>query len=226
MKPHKDKPSVFERITSFIYPSRCFCCGEVTMQCVYVCSECGERLENCKNKRPKAVSYYGRPITVHSPFVYKSAAADAVKLLKFSFNPDNAKPMGKIIAQKAQRLRDKDFDVVTAVPMTAKSVRDRKYNQAELIAKRTAAALGVKFDAAMLKKVRETKQQHTLSGLERRINVKGAYLASTNAAGKHILLIDDVVTTGATICECASCLYSAGAKKVTCITFAAAKYSN
>lgn len=226
MKKSSDKISVFDRIASFIYPSVCFCCGEITPQGVYVCGECRKILTDCKNKRPKAVSYCGRSITVYSPFVYKSAAASAVKLLKFSFRPDNAKPMGDAVADKAQKLRDKDFDIVTAVPMTAKSAADRKYNHAEQIAKRTASVLGVKFDASVLKKIRETKQQHTLSGLERRINVKNAFSASENAAGKHILLVDDVVTTGATICECASCLYSAGAKKVTCITFAAAKYSN
>ncbi|MBQ2295695.1 MAG: ComF family protein, partial [Clostridia bacterium] len=75
-------------------------------------------------------------------------------------------------------------------------------------------------------KIRQTKCQHHLSGLERRTNLRGAFAARKDVKGKHILLIDDVVTTGATLCECADMLYRAGARKVTCATFAATKYSN
>ena len=149
-----------------------------------------------------------------------------MKLIKFTFNPDNAKPMGDEIAAKVRRLRETDFDIVTAVPFTKKDKLDREYNHAALMAKRVSKRLSVPFNQKVLKKIRQTKRQHNLSGLERRTNLRGAFAADENVKGKHILLIDDVVTTGATLCECADTLYRAGAKKVTCATFAATKYSN
>ena len=154
------------------------------------------------------------------------AAESAVKLIKFTFSPDNAKPMGDEIAAKVRRLRERDFDIVTAVPFTKKDKLDREYNHAVLMAKRVSKRLSVPFDENLLKKIRQTKRQHHLSGLERRTNLRGAFAARKDVRGKHILLIDDVVTTGATLCECADMLYRAGARKVTCATFAATKYSN
>lgn len=215
-----------DRIAALLFPTKCICCGKVTDMCVYLCDECRKRLSDCRTKRTKIVSYYGTKYAIHAPFYYTSAASSAVKRLKFAFAPDNAKPMGEMCAQKASKLRDTDFDIVAAVPMTPCAVRERGYNQSLLIAKSAAAALGVPLDAHALKKIRENKRQHTLTGLERRENVRGVYAADKSVSGKHVLLIDDVTTTGATLCECAECLLSAGAMKVTCIAFCAAKYSN
>ncbi len=221
-----EKPSIVARLASMIFPNRCFCCGMVVRAPIYVCDSCVKLLEGCKNPRSKVVSYHGRQFVVHSPFTYRSAASSAVKRIKFGYNPDNAIAMADEIAKKLMRLRDTGFDVVTAIPMTAKDRIKCRYSHAELIAKHTAARLGVEFDPKLVKKIRQTKKQHTLSGLERRMNIKGAYTADENAKGKHVLLIDDVVTTGSTICECATELYKSGAEKVTCATFAATKYSN
>ena len=147
-------------------------------------------------------------------------------MLKFTFSPDGAKAMGDYIAEKASRLKTQDFDLVAAVPMTVKKVVSRGYNQAELIGKQVSRYYKIPFNRKCLKKLRETKPQHTLSGIERRINIRNAYAATADVKGKHILLVDDVATTGATLCECATTLLNAGARRVTLMTFAATKYSN
>ncbi len=226
MSLNKDKPSVFDRLAAFVYPSSCFCCGCNTPMCTYVCDDCKAALDKLKTKRAKAVSYYGQGFVIHFVFSYKDEASSAVKMLKFTFSPDGAKPMGDYLAVKAKRLKVRDFDLVAAVPMTAKKKAKRGYNQAELIAKQLAKRLDVKFDNRCIKKIRETSEQHTLSGLDRRVNIRGAYFASDTVKDKHILLVDDVVTTGSTLCECAACLINAGARHVTLMTFVATKYSN
>lgn len=226
MKLKIKKHSFSERLISFIYPTKCFCCGTTIGLHGHICEICRDKLEECRNSRAKIVSYNGRKFTIYSQMIYKSVAESAIKLLKFSFCPDNAKPIGDILAAKLNCLREKDYDIVTAVPMTAKRKALRGYNQAELIARRVSKNIGVVYNAHCIKKTRETKQQHTLSGFERRANVRGAYSADNSVLNKSIILVDDVVTTGATICECATALLESGARKVTCITFAVAKYSN
>lgn len=222
----KIKPTNFDLFAACFYPSSCFCCQTDTNMCVYVCDECAEKLNKLKTKRTKNVSYYGKSFTIHSVFYYKDEASTAVKILKFTFNPDGAKAMGDYIAEKAIRLKVQDFDLVAAVPMTSKKVVSRGYNQSELIGKQVSRYYKIPFDRKCLKKIRETKEQHTLSGLERRTNIRNAYVAMTDVKNKHILLVDDVATTGATLCECASTLLNAGARRVTLMTFAATKYSN
>ncbi len=222
----KIEPTNFDIIATCFYPSTCFCCRTDTKMCEYVCDECDEKLRKLKTKRAKTVSYYGKGFTVYSVFRYEHEVSDAVKILKFTYSPDGAKAMGDYIAEKASRLRVQDFDIVAAVPMTVKKVIDRGYNQAELIGKQVARYYKIRYDRKCLKKIRETKEQHTLSGLERRTNIRNAYTVGSDVRGKHVLLIDDVVTTGATICECASTLLKAGARRVTLMTFAETKYSN
>ncbi len=226
MNSHNKKPSVLERALALLFPTRCICCGCYISSEEFICLGCLDELEDCKSSRSKAVSYYGKSFIIHSAFSYKSAAGASIKLLKFAYNPENAKPMGDILAGKARRLKTKDYDVVTAVPMMSNKKLSRGYNQSELIAKQMAKQLGIKFDAGCIKKMRETKEQHTLSGLERKTNIRGAFAASEQVKGKHIIIVDDVATTGSTICECAETVLRAGARKVTLMTFAATKYSN
>lgn len=226
MSFEKIKPTNFDLFATVFYPSSCFCCRTDTNMCVYVCDQCAEKLNKLKTKRTKTVSYYGNSFTIHSVFYYKDEASAAVKMLKFTFSPDGAKAMGDYIAEKASRLKTQDFDLVAAVPMTVKRVVSRGYNQAELIGKQVSRYYKIPFNRKCIKKIRETKPQHTLSGIERRINIRNAYAATADVKGKHILLVDDVATTGATLCECATTLLNAGARRVTLMTFAATKYSN
>ena len=106
-------------------------------------------------------------------------------------------------------------DVVLPVPLSRRRLRERGYNQAALFALPLALALGVSYRPATLRRVRHTRSQVGLSWEQRQENVAGAFLASPHAAsGKTVLLVDDVVTTGATLNACASALRSAGARRV------------
>lgn len=114
-------------------------------------------------------------------------------------------------------------DLITFVPLHRSRIRDRGFNQSELIARRLSAILGL--DAVgCLEKVRRTPNQNQLSRSERLDNLKEAFkpigAVSELFSGKVILLVDDVMTTGATLEECSRTLLDAGAREVRCLTAA------
>lgn len=114
------------------------------------------------------------------------------------------------------------FDVVSFVPITKKREGWRGYNQAEILAKAIAEYFGKPL-APTLKKIKETKTQVGLPKKKREQNLKGVFKLAANkpgVEGKRVLLVDDVVTTGTTLNECARVLKSAGARSIWAITVA------
>ena len=115
-----------------------------------------------------------------------------------------------------QRREKTDFDMVTWAPLSKKRLRRRGYDQARLLAEAVAKELGLPGEG-LLRKVRNTPPQSGIDTPEaRRANVSGVYAAAepNHAAGKCILLIDDIITTGATVSECARILLLSGAESV------------
>ena len=114
------------------------------------------------------------------------------------------------------------FDTVTWVPVSKKREHERGYDQARLLAKATAKALGLPLTPTLHKQRNTQPQSGTGDAAKRRANIAGAYRMKTGAdvTGKRILLMDDIVTTGATLSECARVLGKAGAEQVVCATVA------
>ena len=110
---------------------------------------------------------------------------------------------------------DHDFDMVTSVPLHKTRLRQRGYNQSEELARRIAADMELPY-MPLLQRTRETPSQTRLTLSQRRKNPIGAFSVLPDAVveGKRILLIDDVVTTGATALECVTVLRAKGAKRV------------
>jgi ComF family protein len=111
---------------------------------------------------------------------------------------------------------------VVPVPLAASRARERGYNQSELLARGLARRWGVPVWTGCIVRAKSTATQTRLTGGERRRNVCGAFRAvpgAVNFRGAHLVLVDDVVTTGATLNECATALYDAGARIVSYVTF-------
>ena len=112
---------------------------------------------------------------------------------------------------------------MACVPPSKKSYRERGYNQSELLAKGISAYSECKF-RKLIVKIRNTEIQHTVSNAQqRKQNVKDAFSVVGKYAkeiqNKNILLVDDIMTTGATLNECCKVLYNSGAKSVICTTY-------
>ncbi len=116
---------------------------------------------------------------------------------------------------------DDNFDAVVAVPLHWRKKWARGFNQAELLARHVAKKRRIPLVNALRRK-RTTAVQASLAMAGRRRNVAGAFSIRPNAAvgGKRILLVDDVMTTGATATACATALKRAGAKSVSLVTLA------
>ena len=206
-------------IENLIYPRRCVFCGEFLDKNSDedVCPECEEKLPWTKTKCKSKGEFFSECL---SPLYYDGRAGEALRRFKFMGKTSYARRMGRLIADCVRENGKGGYDSVTWVPISARRMRKRGYCQAKLLAKEVAKALDIKC-VRLLRKRRHTPPQSTLSGLAaRKANISGAFCAvnKSRIAGMSILLIDDVITTGATLSECTRMLLMLGAHNVSCAT--------
>lgn len=204
------------------------CLNEMTWANRKTCRVCGKPLESwypaelC-SECLVTPAYYERGVTC---FLYTGGARAMIKDLKYHGKVHNARVFGKILADKLI-FEELDFDVCTPVPMYRKKEYDRGYNQASLIAQYTAENLRKPFAPRVLVRTRMTVPMSTLSGAERRKNVRGAFTVPEDQKrwiqNRTVLLVDDIYTTGATMNECARELRKAGAARVFIATLASGR---
>lgn len=154
---------------------------------------------------------------------FGGAVAVALRRLKFTARPDLGRPLGHL-ARRAVRSADLCADVVIPVPLHARRLAERGYNQAALIGRAVATELRVPLAARALVRVRSTARQATLDRSARFENVREAFRVRDAAAvqGRRVALVDDVLTTGATMDACSLALLDAGAVSVTAVVVARA----
>ena len=162
-----------------------------------------------------------------SPLAYRGAVREAIHRYKFSGVRAYARPFGLLMAQCVQDRPEMAPELITWAPLSRKRRRERGYDQGELLARAMAKRLGLPAVPTLVK-ARHTQPQSGLDSAEaRRANALGAYalLPGAEVAGRRVLLADDVVTSGATLSECARTLLEAGAECVWCVTLAQARPS-
>jgi ComF family protein len=144
---------------------------------------------------------------------YEETLRELIHLFKYNSVRPLARPLGSLIARAIPR--EHRFDVVVPMPLHWRKRWSRGFNQSELLAEEVARRWGVPV-AKMVRRVKPTAPQAALSNSKRRLNVRGAFRLRKGAQlkGLRVLLIDDVLTTGATAGACASVLKRAGASHV------------
>jgi ComF family protein len=215
-----DGKRVINALIRLLFPPKCMFCHAV-LDDGCMCKECRSKLAYCSGKMTDG-SFYS---SCASAVYYKDAARSAALKMKFSGKSAYANGFGELLTEAVKREYAGEYDVITWVPLSLRHLKKRGYDQAELIACHAAELLGEPAEP-LLKKVRDTKTQSTLKEKERRTaNVSGAYEVTNKAdvVGKRVLLIDDIVTTGATLSECARMLLMAGAEDVVAATALSAK---
>src|SRR5579864_9142347 len=154
---------------------------------------------------------------------YKAALVRAIVMLKF----EQIEPLGRWFADRLSEIATierMELDLVVPVPLHRQRQRERGYNQADLIARPLAKRLGLPYRAVLLVRTKPRPDKHILSLEERWDSVRGAFATrpGTKVDNLRVLLVDDVMTTGATLDACARALRGAGAKSVIGLTVARA----
>lgn len=172
-------------------------------------SEYSELCGQCMKKPPpfSMVINYG---------LYDGVLAEAINQLKFYGIKRISKSLGRLLYS----LDLPDTDGIVSVPLNTKSLRERGFNQSLLIARVISKNIRVPLLMDLLLKKKETLPQVGLSANERLSNLKNAFEVKGNIKGLRLLLVDDVMTTGATVTECSKQLMKAGAKEVIVLTLA------
>lgn len=209
-------------LLALLYPPKCPFCGRVLEPREDgLCSRCRRTLP-WTDGRPHSVDFCDGCL---SPLWYRDGVRRAVHRYKFSHARAHAGLLGALMAQCLHDRWSGQVDAVVWVPLSKKHRRRRGYDQAELLARRVGELEGLPVLDA-LEKARDTATQSRLErDAQRRANVLGAYRVREGAelTGLRLVLVDDVVTSGATLSECASCLRMAGAESVAALTLARAK---
>jgi ComF family protein len=156
---------------------------------------------------------------------YENALSAVIRLYKYRGIRPLAAPLAGLLAQTLERLDAETLDLVVPVPLHRNRERHRGFNQAALLAKNLARAANIALAGRDCVRVRDTQPQTGLSGAERRKNVRGAFAvpAPERIRGRRVLLVDDVMTTGATVDACARALLAAGAAGVWVVTLGRAR---
>lgn len=204
-------------LLNLLFPPKCPLCGRV-QDVSGVCPKCEAAI-----KRTGEDSGVWEPVpglVCAAPLWYEGVVREGLLRFKFRGAASAAEFFGGEMCQWAAERFSGEFDMVTWAPVSRKRLRQRGYDQARLLAESACRAWGVR-PVRLLKKVRNNPAQ---SGLEdaaaRRENVKDVYKAVGDPAGRRVLLVDDICTTGSTLEACAGVLKAAGAARVLCLTAA------
>ena len=210
-------------ILDLLYPSRCILCRKaISPGRPAFCTECREELPGASGVRIKS-DYFSDCV---SALYYTPEVRDAVLRYKFGGRESYRFAFGELVAERIYEELDGKYDTLSYVPLAPDRRRNRGYDQAQLIAEEAAKRLGKPCVCVLKKRRGVGAQSMTVGKEERRANIAGAYSvpASADIEGRRILLVDDVVTTGSTLSECAKTLLLAGAEDVVCATLAAASF--
>lgn len=208
---------------NLLFPPKCPFCGKV-QDVPGICPDCEKDLPWI----PGAEALREGPggLRCAGAVWYEKTVRDALLRLKFQGASEIAEPLGELIARCAAEQFGGEFDTVTWVPVSKKRLRKRGYDQSELLARSACRFWDIRPVRLLEKKVDNPAQSGIHDGAARRANVLGVYEAVGDVAGKRILLIDDICTTGATLIECTRMLEDAGAEQVVCVAVALTRKEN
>jgi len=213
---------LYHFIMGLLFPPKCVLCGSLLKK---------EETDLCRVCREEAPMYPNRKEKLQfldsfaAVWYYEGSVRKSLLRYKFYNSRSYAVAYGKLLAMRIQEKHPEGLDLLTWVPVSPLRRFRRGYDQVELLAKAVGKELGMQ-PVPLLKKVRHNRPQSGIHTSEkRRANVLGVYreINREQIPGKRILLLDDILTTGATAGEAARVLLTAGAEEVHCAAVAAAR---
>ena len=219
--------ALISNVVDVVFPARCAGCGH---RGVWVCDEC---IDTIARLSPPWCGRCGIPIDSRcrcdelspaisisrSAAVYSGWVRRAIHLMKYENEPARIPSLAEFMASAARALPP--FDALVPAPLHSARNRGRGYNQSEILANELATHLGCQVSRCLVR-TRSTRQQVGLDRDARHRNVTGAFavVPAEKVAGKRLVLVDDVMTTGSTLNACAETLGAAGASWVGTLTLA------
>jgi ComF family protein len=224
-------------LLNLVYPSVCPVCEGASDSYRYapICSECFNAIERYEGPacpvcfeplKSEHAGTCGACLKDEPPFrrvasfgLHEGALKAAINFLKFKSARGLARELGRMVAS----MEIPRADIMVSVPLSLKGLRNRGFNQTLLVGRTISKRTGVPLELGLLRKVKDTLPQVGLNKKERAKNLRGAFEVSRKLNGEKVLLLDDVVTTTATVRECAKVLLRAGAGEVAVVSVSRAR---
>lgn len=211
LKLSNERPGLID----FFFPARCIICREVQNPGVFICPQCARELSVTGSQ----VSQHGDFFDIcYSPFFYEEPLRESFLRFKFSNRPQFSRQFGKWMADCLMAQDKTDFDLITWCPLHWLRKLDRGYDQSYLLAREIGQYITAPVVPTLKKAHRSPLSAMESTKAIRSAHLLGAYSVTGDVAGKRILLVDDVITSGSTMSECARMLKTAGAKEVIGLT--------
>lgn len=204
------------------------CLGKFQAITSPLCPVCGSSfVSRAGEDHPCEDCISARPVydVLRAPFLYEGALMEAIHQFKYGRRTNLGRTLGRLTTEFAQGWLGGESDLVMMpVPLHPRRLRKRGFNQSLVLARHVARRIHADLDYLSLRRVKHTEPQTGLGKEERSRNMKRAFaLTRTDAArGRHVVLVDDVATTGSTLNECARVLKRAGCRSVRCLVLARA----
>lgn len=215
---------MLRKLLTLLFPPKCVLCRKLLARDeTDFCGHCRQNAPEFK-KSNFSLSFLAGWTSL---WYYKDMVPGSIRRYKFYGRRSYAPAFGRALAMKLQKEGWDNFDILTFVPVAFLRRVSRGYDQVELLCHAVGGELGI-TPVKTLRKIRNTPPQSGIRDVSRRrANVLGAYRAACpeDLRGKRILLLDDVITTGATASECARVLLTAGAKEVYCASIAVSNHT-
>lgn len=226
-----------DALLEVLLPSSCVACDDVLPGPGFFCADCAALVEETPTVACARCAEPGRfdgGLCPHcraaprdfarawAPFEHSGSVARAIHRFKYEDHPELARPLGGLLAQRAQRVLAEMPGALCPVPLHVTRFQERRYDQASLLAVALARATGRPLQDTWLERTKATARQVGLSDQARAANVEGAFRATAEVQGQDVVLVDDVFTTGATARAAARALTQAGARTVSVVTLARA----
>lgn len=218
---------MIKEIINLLFPPKCIFCGSLISitERIEICAACYGEIPFLNDRiiRPSSGQHFDGVICLCE---YKGIVRQAIVGYKFFNKAAYYRAFALMLADKIKKMtRMLSFDIIISVPLHYEKQKARGYNQSYLISRVLGKETGIFEGSHLLSRVKNTESQSTLSRKERILNVENAFKVSSpeKIAGKRVLLIDDVLTTGSTLDECSKVLKLAGALEVVAVVVASGR---